>query len=1183
MRLKQVKLSGFKSFCDPTTFELPGQLVGVVGPNGCGKSNIIDAARWVLGESRAAELRGESMQDVIFNGSSERKPASRASVEMVFDNTLGRVGGAWSGFAEISVKRVLTRDGQSTYYINQQVVRRKDVHDIFLGTGLGPRAYAIIGQGTISRIIEAKPDELRVFFEEAAGVSKYKERRRETENRLATTRENLTRVEDILRELNGQIEKLEQQAEVATQFRAFEAERADKQGWLWLIRRDDAHAEQERLERTTADIEVEIESLTTRLRSCEARLVEFREQTHQSTDEVSRRQAAFYEVNSRISAVENQIRLVAQNRGQLDERLAGLAAQIESAQALAGSGAERLSEVDAEIEVAESRRLEAEERASRAEETLAQARERDEQSREAVEQARHALGQTRQARQAIEVRRLSVEEAIGSLRDRRGRLASELEQLDAAPMEALEQRARELEAAREQEAATAREQELLETQQREIQVQREPAQQQLRAAEGKRSTIEARIGVLSQLQSRMHSEQKVKPWLARHGIAQDVERLWQRITIEPGWELAVEAALRERVHSLEIQDAGRIARMLDDSPPGKLGLYLRDDVPATAGAPAVPGGGAGARLTPLASMVRCGDAHLSGLLAEWLGSFYAAETAEAAFAARGDLPAGARFVVKGGHAIGRYDVSLFALDSDEDGVLARQQELQNLGRELRAQQFLTEEARQHAEQVEATATALAGRLTQAREAHARALRQASAAALEHERLAQAVSRRDAAHDRLTSELEELAAQLAAREEAVSEAAASLEQLDAELAERSAAAEASRSAAEETAQALAAASEESREAELALQECSFAVRSAQQQAENLHQQIAMADENLARAVAEQERLSAERAALSDEEALQARELLLQERVAAEEALAAARNRADELAGELRRIDEKRLTLERNQDPLRQKLTELKLKEQAARLAAEQASQALVEAEADEAALAQSLASLEQRPKPGWLQSEIGRLNQAIARLGPVNLAALDEVAAARERQAFLASQSADLFEAMTTLENAIRTIDQESRALLQQTYDTVNAEFGRLFPALFGGGEARLVLTGGEILDAGVQVIAQPPGKKNASIHLLSGGEKALTAIALVFAIFKLNPAPFCLLDEVDAPLDDANTERYCRMVQSMAGETQFLFITHNKIAMEMAEQLIGVTMQERGVSRLVAVDLLSAAKMAEAA
>ena len=338
MRLKQVKLAGFKSFCDPTTFELPSQLVGIVGPNGCGKSNIIDATRWVLGESRATELRGESMQDVIFNGSLERKPSSRASVELVFDNSLGRIGGAWGGFAEISVKRVLTREGQSTYYINQQAVRRKDVHDIFLGTGLGPRAYAIIGQGTISRIIEAKPDELRVFFEEAAGVSKYKERRRETENRLADTRENLTRVEDILRELHGQISKLDAQAEVAGRYRAMEAERTQKQQWLWLIKRDDAQAEQQLLEKTAESLDLEIEGLQTGLRSAENRMETLREAVHQANDEVSRCQAAYYEVNSEISTLESQIRMIAQNRNQAQARLKSLEEQIQSARALSEGG-----------------------------------------------------------------------------------------------------------------------------------------------------------------------------------------------------------------------------------------------------------------------------------------------------------------------------------------------------------------------------------------------------------------------------------------------------------------------------------------------------------------------------------------------------------------------------------------------------------------------------------------------------------------------------------------------------------------------------------------------------------------------------------------------------------------------------------------------------------------------------
>ena len=1182
MRLKQVKLAGFKSFCDPTTFDLPGQLVGVVGPNGCGKSNIIDAARWVLGESRAAELRGESMQDVIFNGSGERKPASRASVEMVFDNSMGRVGGAWSGFAEISVKRVLTRDGQSTYLINQQVVRRKDVHDIFLGTGLGPRAYAIIGQGTISRIIEAKPDELRVFFEEAAGVSKYKERRKETENRLADTRDNLTRVEDILRELNGQIEKLDQQAEVAGQFRALEGERTDKQQWLWLIRRDDSLAEQARIDREAAEIDLAVEAQQAQLRATEAQLAQNREEVHQSADEVSRCQAAFYEVNSRISTLEGQIRLVTQNRSQLDERIAALGGQIESARKLSGSGAAQLNEIDARLAQAQERTAATQERVEQAEERLAESRERDEQAREAVDRARHASNEAQRAHQVLEVRRHSIEEAMVSLTQRQSRLQSELDRLDAAPLEELERLAMELEAAREQEAASAQEQEALEAKARLVEAQREPGQQQLRAAVGKTSTIEARISALSELQARMHSEQKVKPWLQRHGIGDHVERIWQRVSIEPGWELAVEAALRERVHSLEIGDAGQLARMLDDSPPGKVGLFLREGIDI--GAPAAGGTqAAGGPLTALASMVKCQDRQLTRLIAEWLGGFFAADTAEQAFAARTDLPPGGRFVVKAGHAIGRFDVSLFALDSDEDGVLARQQELQNLAREHRAQRLLTDEARQHAERIEAEAAALLAQVTQARDAHARALRRASTAAIEHGRLDQAVSQRAATHDRLAAELAEIAQQLAARTEAGDEAKAELAQFEAAIETHAAEVERTRQDAEAAAAGLAEARSEAQAAELALQESSFAVRSAEQQAASLRQQIAMADENLVKALAEQKRLQDELEQLSDEEARMQLEQCLEERIAAEAALSAARGRADELSGALRRLDEERLRLERGQEPLRNQLTELKLKEQAARLTAEQMAQSLVEAAADETGLAERLALLPSRPKPGWLQSEVGRLGQAIARLGPVNLAALDEVVAARDRQKFLASQSADLFEAMTTLENAIRTIDQESRALLQQTYDTVNTEFGRLFPMLFGGGDAKLVLTGGEILDAGVQVVAQPPGKKNASIHLLSGGEKALTAIALVFAIFKLNPAPFCLLDEVDAPLDDANTERYSRMVRSMSGETQFLFITHNKIAMEMAEQLIGVTMQERGVSRLVAVDLMSAAKMAEAA
>ena len=1179
MRLKQVKLAGFKSFCDPTTFELPSQLVGIVGPNGCGKSNIIDATRWVLGESRATELRGESMQDVIFNGSLERKPSSRASVELVFDNSLGRIGGAWGGFAEISVKRVLTREGQSTYYINQQPVRRKDVHDIFLGTGLGPRAYAIIGQGTISRIIEAKPDELRVFFEEAAGVSKYKERRRETENRLADTRENLTRVEDILRELHGQISKLDAQAEVAGRYRAMEAERTQKQQWLWLIRRDDAQAEQQLLEKTAESLDLEIEGLQTGLRSAENRMETLREAVHQANDEVSRCQAAYYEVNSEISTLESQIRMIAQNRNQAQARLKSLEEQIQSARALSEGGLQRRQEVEAQLEEAREQQATAEMALAEAEEQLAACEDEERERREALESARQAAHTAQQALQVGRVERRSHEEALAQMQERRQRLQASLSQLGDDASDQLERLALELGAAQEEEARTAEQQQTLEARLAEVQAERGPAQEALQAAVTKTTTIEARMAVLEQLQARMQGENQMRPWLEKHGLGEDTERIWQYIRIEPGWETAVEAVLRERVHALEAKSVQQVAAMLQETPPGKVGLFLTDLPAGAAPLPARPAG----RLVPLASLVRCQDARLKPIMAEWLDGFFSAESTEAAFAGRGQLPPGGRFVVREGHAIGRFDVVLFAMDSEGEGVLARQQELQNLERELRAQQLLGDEARQQAERIDAMATQLAEQVRAARDASARAVRRVSTATIEHERLAQAVRSREESRQRLSEEIEELAMRQAGREEALQALVDGLAEAEEKAEVASEELAAAREAAEMLETTLSSRRDHARESELAVRESAYAVRSLEQEIENLRERIARADEQLAQADGNRERLLADLEGMSDEALREQLEVMLERRMEAEQALSEARGLADERSGELRRLDEERLRAERGQEPLRQRLIELRMKEQAARLTAEQMGEALTEASADLAELKASLEALPQRPKPSWLQSEVSRLAQAVARLGPVNLAALDELTAAREREVFLNTQSTDLQEAMATLENAIRTIDQETRSLLQSTYDTVNAEFGRLFPMLFGGGEARLVLTGGEILDAGVQVFAQPPGKKNASIHLLSGGEKALTAIALVFGIFKLNPAPFCLLDEVDAPLDDANTERYAKMVSAMSEETQFVFISHNKIAMEMAHQLIGVTMQEKGVSRLVAVDLTSAVELAEAA
>jgi chromosome segregation protein len=1173
VRLKQIKLAGFKSFVDLTAFEVPSQLVGVVGPNGCGKSNIMDAVRWVLGESKASELRGESMQDVIFNGSSDRKPSVRASVELIFDNASSRLGGAWAGYAEISVKRVLSRDGQSTYLINNQVVRRKDVHDMFLGTGLGPRAYAIIGQGTVSRIIEAKPEELRVFLEEAAGVSKYKERRRETENRLSDTRENLTRVEDILRELGGQIEKLERQAEVAREYRELEAEREGKQRMLWIVRRDEALGEQQKVARQLDEVANAIEAELAKQRSVEAELEHTRAAHYDSSDAVHRAQGAYYEANGEVTRLENQIRFVADSQAQLRERLAGLQAQVEAARERDAAAADGLVRSDEDLAAAEERQAVLAQRLDDAGAGLPAVEEALRDAREALDVSRARAAETAQAIQVAATRQRGIEEALRGLGDREARLRDELGRLGEAPqaqLDALRERLAEAEAV--EEAAGER---VAEGEARwgELDARRAPAQDALREALAKVAQVDARIAALRQIQERVRTEGKTAPWLKQHGL-DGMKRLWQRLRIEPGWEAAVEAVLRERVQALEVGRIDPLAGLLDERPPAKVGFY------ATAPrAPAEPGPVPAGRAA-LSSQVHTPDPQVRALLDDWLHGSWCADSAAQALAGRDVLPLGGQYVLRSGHAVGRFGVQLYALDAEQDGVLARQQELENLTREHRALELIADEARATAARTEAAAGEARTTVAADRDALSQAVRAAAALRLDTERCAQQVQRASADRARLDADLAEVEGQLAERGRALEEEAARFESLDLELAERQEDVESRRVAWEDADAALGTARDRQRELEREEREAAFSVREIEARRQSLREQIDQARIAIEQGLGESEALNTRLAELSDEAARAGLQDALDARVRAERALAEVRAQLDALTARMRELDEARLGHERAQEPLRARLTELQLKEQAARIGAEQFAEQLAQAEVDEAGVR---ARFEQAPRPSWLQGEVTRLSNAIAALGAVNLAALDELTASRERRDFLDAQSKDLNEAITTLEDAIRRIDRETRSLLQETFDTVNTHFGTLFPELFGGGEARLVLTGEEILDSGVTVVAQPPGKRNQSVHLLSGGEKALTAIALVFALFQLNPAPFCLLDEVDAPLDDANTERYCAMVRRMADQTQFLFITHNKIAMELAQQLVGVTMQERGVSRIVAVDLEAAAGFAEAA
>jgi chromosome segregation protein len=1170
VRLTQIKLSGFKSFVDPTTIATPGQLVGIVGPNGCGKSNVIDAVRWVLGESKASALRGESMQDVIFNGAGERKPVGRASVELHFDNSQGRIGGQWGQYAELSIKRMLTRDGDSTYYINNIPVRRRDIHDLFLGTGLGPRAYAIIEQGMISRVIEAKPEDLRVFLEEAAGVSKYKERRRETEGRLSDTRENLSRVEDIRQELGLQLAKLEEQAKVATQFHELEARHRQAQHLLWHAKSQEASRARERHASDIASLNVALEGLQADVRQAEARLVQLREQHFAAGDALHERQGAFYAANAEVTRLEQQLAFARESETRLSDQLAQLTQTI-------GALGGQQSALDGEQAAAEKAledALAARERAMSAE-TQAQAG--MPACEASVAEASRALGEiqqqiamTEQAIRVGETRRDSAANALARIAERRARLAAELETLAMADTDPV----REVEDQLAQETAElAGKQQLTQQLQATVQVlqgrQRESAEAWQRESR-RLADHTARADALSALQSRIGHGKDIDGWLDARGLAK-APRLWQAVEIEPGWEDALEAVLRERLNAHELERLDDALAWVDGArPPARLAAY----VPAS-----------GAAMPPvdddaLSAKVRAKSEGVAAVLADALAGVRFATDLATALARRGELRLGETFVTPQGHRVSMHGLAMFAPDSELHGVLARQRELDELAGVIAGATTTSRAAKTALDDVERELRDKQATWHQENAALQSQQRRCHGLELELVQLRQAAEAQARRRTQIGQESDDLAAQHAQGSDEhaaiVREIADRQSQLHDEMARR----EAARHARNEAEVALARAREQLRAVERAAQEASFAERSCRDRIGDL----ARRRESLATQTTQQQallaQLTSERQAIDWTPAEEALQRQLATRGEAEQALAAARDQQESLTAQLRSADEARVMAERKLEPARAKIQDVQLKEQAAALAEQQFGEQLAEAKADLAALPEALQAW---GSARTLPAEIERLADAIAELGAVNLAALDELTQASERKTYLDRQAADLTEAMTTLETAIRQIDRESRELLQQTFDIVNVNFSKLFPALFGGGQAKLVLTGEEILDSGVQVIAHPPGKRNSTIHQLSGGEKALTAISLVFALFQLNPAPFCLMDEVDAPLDESNTHRFCQMVKEMSGGSQFLFISHNKITMEMANQLVGITMPDAGMSRVVAVDIAEALELASEA
>jgi chromosome segregation protein len=1166
VRLTQIKLAGFKSFVDPTSIHIPGALVGVVGPNGCGKSNVIDAVRWVLGESRASALRGDSMQDVIFNGSANRKALARASVELIFDNSQGRAAGQWSQYAEISVKRTLQRDGESSYFINGTHVRRRDITDMFLGTGLGPRAYAIIEQGMISRVIEAKPEELRVFLEEAAGISRYKERRRETENRLADTRENLARVTDIRLELGAQLEKLEAQAKVATRYQEYHSDLQLKQHLLWYLRRRDAATERERHGQEVSRIANELESQNAELRSVESRVETSRAAHYAAGDAMNAAQGALYAANAEVARFESELRHAEETRSRLESQHTERRAQLVSWREQRAQLTQSLHSWATRAGEARRRAAETKDRLDSQNALLPQAEQAFRGTQERLESARSALSQAEGRLQLEQANFAHLERSRQALESRRERLAAELETLaepEAGALQSVVATIAELEQAL---GAAQRRSESLQSEHSAAEELRAQVAEALGAAQREHAAAQAQLETLRQIQAAAEDNAPLHEWLERHGLAQ-ATRLWQKLRIDHGWETAVEAVLRERLHALELTDSSRLASALADRPPVKASVFDHGGRP----------GGPDAAGLPLTAKIHVTDPAVAGALADWLAGVVAVEGIPDA-RMREALAPGVVMVNRDGHQFTRHTVSFHAPDPEDAGLLARQAEIEELEKRCAELASRSSAAHDRSREHDENATLRSQALEQARLDIIGRQKALHDAQIEDVKLSQAHERYRERSAQVRAELDEVRAESERTRQALERSHELAARVADEIRELKSEAEAARQALAEADAALAAQRAAAQQAEREAQDALFGERESSSKIAEIDNAVRMIDREIERADAEVVRLTAELAADPIPSVRAALEKAVELRIACESELAEARNAVEAAAGELRELEEAKLQAEARAAPLREKLGEARLKEQAARLSFEQFATQLTEAGANEERLA---VEAERAPRASSLQGEITRVTQAINELGAVNLAALDELRTSQERKSFLDAQATDLEEAVTTLEDAIRKIDRESRELLRETFDTVNAHLGQLFPTLFGGGDAKLVMTGEEILDAGVQVMAHPPGKRNTSIHLLSGGEKALTAIALVFSLFQLNPAPFCLLDEVDAPLDDSNTLRFCDLVKRMAGETQFLFISHNKISMEMASQLIGVTMPESGVSRVVAVDIEEALRIRE--
>ena len=1168
MRLSKLKLAGFKSFVDPTTVEFPSQLSGVVGPNGCGKSNIIDAVRWVMGESSAKHLRGESMSDVIFNGSTGRKPVGQATIELVFDNSEGKLGGEYANFNEISIKRTVTRDGQSIYHLNGTRCRRRDITDIFLGTGLGPRSYAIIEQGTISRLIEAKPEELRVFLEEAAGISKYKERRRETENRIKHTRENLDRLSDLRDELDKQLARLKRQANTAEKFKVLKEEERLYKAQLTALRWQLKQEEAEKTENQIREQETALEQAIAQQRSIESEIESQRESHTEASDKFNEVQSRFYNVGTEIAKIEQSIQHARERRQQQQQDLNQLEQDWQEAKAHHETDQKRLQQIRENLSEIEPQLNEL----STAEETSAAALQEAEAAMQAWQAEWDSFSEAaaEPARNA-EVERTHIQHVEEHLQNQQQRLERLQQELEAHSPEKLVNESAELEQKLQQDEQEIQQaQSQLEARQQQISELRESVHQLNSRLDESRSKLQDMRGRSASLealqQAALGKEQgSVTQWLSNQHL-QDAPRLAEELEVESGWARAAECVLGEHLEAVCVDGVDPLGNVLESFEEGTLTLF-------------------DTRTDSAASTLEA-DLLESKIKAPWsLGSLlkgvHVAENLQQALSMRGQLQDTESVVTRDGIWLGRNWLRVVRDKDEKAGILQREQTLKTLAQEISSLQGNVQEMQQQLETAREQLSVAemdrdASQSTINQLSRQRANTQSDLSARQA-RLEQLQTR----HEEQRREAEELRQQV---EKDNQELAIAREKLEtalsamAELEEKRNALQQRRSSLQENLQARR---EQARTARDAAHEIKVRI-------ETLRAELNSTEQALQRMQERQQQLSARRDELTRateeseapiEKMNSELEVLLANRIKVEEELAQARTAVETIDHHMRELEEARSNAENRVQEVRSGLESIRIGWQEIKVRRQTLEEAINETQFELQTLIREMP--EEANELVW-QQQVDDLEQKIQRLGPINLAAIEEYEQEAERKKYLDEQNKDLTDALTTLENAIAKIDAETRTRFKETFDKVNSGVKDLFPRLFGGGHAYLELTGENLLDAGVTIMARPPGKRNSTIHLLSGGEKALTAVSLVFSIFQLNPAPFCMLDEVDAPLDDANVGRFCDMVKYMSDKTQFIFITHNKITMEISQTLTGVTMHEPGVSRLVAVDVEEAAALANA-